>query len=1171
MTTLAAWYPGDRFVLGVVQTLALITLLIALAVLAERLLARRRAIWRSTLWQLTLAAVVLAPGSVLLSQATSWRLWSWPAVEPGTPTVSAQAQPVRAFDPVPMGRLPLASNDAARVTPKTSLQMPVPVASVIPVTATLPQPTTQTSVPAEMPATAPPIPWTPGLIVLAGMIWAAGSMYLGLRLVVGSRRLQRLLRDSRPLDRTHLVDQETRIKQLLEWQSLPEVAVSAWIGSPVVAGLRRPRVLLPADLVEQVSEQQLTEILLHECAHVARGDLWFNLLQRITTVLFWVHPLIYVLRWRLDQAQEEVCDNYVLACTSSPDYAETLLTVATVCYPGPLSGAYLTMMPRHANLETRVADLLAEERDTSTRLSRRVQVLLAVCLLGLVVVGSFVGQRDAPAAQEPKKETPADNPPQAKVDGKVTGKVILQADNSPLAGVTVELLKNETIIGEPRTRKVVTNAQGEFVFTGIPAGSYQAFAFQGNLMSRDRFFSGEKVIVDKDGASQPITLKMKPGLEVKVKVLSQATGQPIKDARVRLIWTDTKRDHRTGADGTVTLQALTAETWHIQAAAPDHAAQTQVLNLGNKEPASVEYRLPPGGTLQGTIRDETGKELAGIGLDVHAQPDSAHLDYLVSAKDGRYRIDYLPLGQGLTLSASKDGYQTVQKSFRLGAGEPVNGQLDVVIKKRPPGGAIAGIVTDEAGKPIADAQISNHGNSSAHVLKTKTDAQGRFLLDNVYNQSSRYELIVRATRFAPQRVSFTPGTTEKPAEIAIKLARGHSIRGRAVDEKGKPIAGAYVYFAHGNSPWGIGGSGRTDKDGRFQFDSLPADCPFTIRATGYSELPETSLPLDGDKEVVVTLKAQGALKGRVFDVNTSQPITRFNVKITFSPDRRPDEPSSGIWSQRVNPGEQFVSAQGSFVLKDLLAGMPLQVTIEAPGYERKVIRRVEVRPIGEAETLAIGLTAEDPANLQTVKGKLLNGRGEPVRGAEMRLIVAAIRPPAREDYPFNWQMIESGQIEQAADVLQYQKQVTGPDGSFAFPRVPKNAEIELVYWGQGIADARVDHLEQRSEKDRANLVITAAAPVRITGTLDLKAFPDASDIQLSGRGRYYRGVRSDDKKTFTFSDVAAGSYELQVYGRQEPVEVPGGFRVTVVARKPLVLQEGQDIQVTVNVADKANR
>jgi len=40
----------------------------------------------------------------------------------------------------------------------------------------------------------------------------------------------------------------------------------------------------------------------------------------------------------------------------------------------------------------------------------------------------------------------------------------------------------------------------------------------------------------------------------------------------------------------------------------------------------------------------------------------------------------------------------------------------------------------------------------------------------------------------------------------------------------------------------------------------------------------------------------------------------------------------------------------------------------------------------------------------------------------------------------------------------------------------------LVYWGKGIPDGRLDHLEKLSEKERGALVNKTPMPARIVGT-----------------------------------------------------------------------------------------
>jgi uncharacterized GH25 family protein len=664
---------------------------------------------------------------------------------------------------------------------------------------------------------------------------------------------------------------------------------------------------------------------------------------------------------------------------------------------------------------------------------------------------------------------------------------------------------------------------------------------------------------------------MRPGVSVRVKVLSQADGKPIAGARVRLIWTNTERDHFTDDKGEVELQALTPETYHVQAGAKDHAAEVRAINLGSGQPGTLEMKLQPGGSVTGRVHDENERPLAGVGVNLYVDDQSdVPGDYVETDAQGRYRLDYLPLTRNLRLLVSKLDYLDERNYFRLAAGKGQLTQFDFILKKRPHGGSVRGVVRDQQGKPVVGAEVLNPKiGSPVESRRAKTDAQGNFLLDNVYaGPYGGHRLVVRAKGFSPQGVEFKPGPATQPTAVTVTLESGHRIKGQVVDEAGKPIRGVYVYFALGNMPTrsDIGGNTITDAQGRFEFDSLPEKSPFAFEKEGYSEIDARELPLDGDKEVVVTMKSEGVIKGKVVDATTGKPIPRFNVRVTFSPDRQPDEP--GTLYRKWQPGEEFVSPPGQFLMKELTAGMSLQVTISADGYRRQVVRRVVAKTAAEAETVEIPLTAEDPAKLMTLRGKFVDHRSEAVRGAELRLIVAVDRPVPRDAEPFDWNTIEAGQVDAQPNVLQVQSKTTAVDGSFVFQRVPGGAEIELVYWGKSVPSGRLDHLEKLTEKERTGLVIKAPAPARITGTIDRKVFPQISEICLSGLPQFYKAVLSADGKSFVMDGLPAGTYELQVFVPASRADGLAGASLSL-GHKSVTLEEGKEEKISLGEADRA--
>ena len=98
----------------------------------------------------------------------------------------------------------------------------------------------------------------------------------------------------------------------------------------------RARLLLPAGLLGRLGEEQRATLLLHELAHLRRGDVWVRWLEMGVTGLYWWLPIVWWARRELRQAEEECCDAWVVRALpgSARAYAQAL--VETVDF---LSGA----------------------------------------------------------------------------------------------------------------------------------------------------------------------------------------------------------------------------------------------------------------------------------------------------------------------------------------------------------------------------------------------------------------------------------------------------------------------------------------------------------------------------------------------------------------------------------------------------------------------------------------------------------------------------------------------------------------------------------------------------------------------------------------------------------------------------------------------------------------
>ena len=119
----------------------------------------------------------------------------------------------------------------------------------------------------------------------------------------------------------------TKTMEKLGLRKIPEIALSENISSPAVFGVFRPVLVLPAVGIYRLSQKRTEHILLHEFAHIKRGDLLVNTFYMLLQIVYWFNPLLWLLRRRLQHLRELCCDATVAGILrdKTTDYRETIL------------------------------------------------------------------------------------------------------------------------------------------------------------------------------------------------------------------------------------------------------------------------------------------------------------------------------------------------------------------------------------------------------------------------------------------------------------------------------------------------------------------------------------------------------------------------------------------------------------------------------------------------------------------------------------------------------------------------------------------------------------------------------------------------------------------------------------------------------------------------------
>jgi hypothetical protein len=154
------------------------------------------------------------------------------------------------------------------------------------------------------------------------------------------RRFLALLRYAQPCD-ADMRAQAERAASAVGLHSCPQVLFIPGAVCPMLLALGwRKRLLIPARLWERLDRRQRETLLLHELAHLRRRDHWVRLLEVLSTIIYWWHPLLWWARHNLRKAEEQCCDAWVLwaAPHSAGDYASALLEavdIASTAQPLP--------------------------------------------------------------------------------------------------------------------------------------------------------------------------------------------------------------------------------------------------------------------------------------------------------------------------------------------------------------------------------------------------------------------------------------------------------------------------------------------------------------------------------------------------------------------------------------------------------------------------------------------------------------------------------------------------------------------------------------------------------------------------------------------------------------------------------------------------------------------
>ncbi len=487
----------------------------------------------------------------------------------------------------------------------------------------------------------------------------------------------RLIARSKPLSESV----ESRVRQMissLSDGSSVRFAASPHVRVPVVIGIIKPTILLPANLANEDAELlTLRQSLAHEWKHIESRDLVSWHLVTLSQVFLWPQPFYWGLRRELRVSQDQIADAFAAQHTGQrAAYAETLVRLSRTRRVVVLGA--LTMTGTKRNLVRRVEMLLNDNLHVSAFTRRRVifgfapAMAIASVVLALLQLSQAAAGGNDPGSANKATERDANGIKQVEAGESVqhSGFVFDAKTDKPIEGATVIVTRtNSSDWSELGITESTTDAAGKYTFTIPPDQLKQRDLYIMFDLRHPEYaprhcgsYSYAMIRENLEVGSEPwfTKLKMVPGSRISGRVVDER-GKPVAGAQLRGESLDPSAGDSSPDDlvGTSSAKAVSNEEgrFEIQVTRDGTAGLLIVpldhcmkhIDVGSKRGDLGDIVLSPGLSIHGLVLDATGRPLEGLWVNltpVNAEREASYEEKRSSKSDDRGEFRTRPLSPG---------------------------------------------------------------------------------------------------------------------------------------------------------------------------------------------------------------------------------------------------------------------------------------------------------------------------------------------------------------------------------------------------------------------------------------------------------------------------------------------------------------------------------------------
>lgn len=443
-------------------------------------------------------------------------------------------------------------------------------------------------------------------------------------------------------------------------------------------------------------------------------------------------------------------------------------------------------------------------------------------------------------------------------------------------------------------------------------------------------------------------------------------------------WRTLRPDEPTSPSSETALGAMESADRETLSTEPVTTAPREPL--ANAEVPTDEAVAAP---FRSRVLDLEGRGFPGANVRVLDDDDEPRAVVATSEFDGTYQ---LVLGdRPLRVVADSPGHAPVVRAYVREGGDD---QATLVLA---PAVTYAGVVVDEHGVGLGDVPVTlyfddlwsvglpdGYGDSERLWSGTRTSEDGAFELVDVPGMIGS-RLLVKAE--GEQQMFPVPATSRRdlvlafapePREYSGRAARW-KLTGRLLDSRGEPVAGGKIALDDRRT--------KTDANGRFETTVATRHARSRLVATHREHILVVDLdPSASHLELTLPAEAHPWIEGTLFDEH-GEPIERGQVSLLDPTSLLPGSNSimPAYAEARLGSLGARTDERGRFRLP-VLPGRNYAVQARCQEDRRRLIE-----PAVAAGTTGLVLRFDEPARVRTIRGRVVDPRGDAVPGAHVVL------------------------------------------------------------------------------------------------------------------------------------------------------------------------------------------